>query len=66
MFSIAALLMYLGAAILLILIPGPDLIFVVTQGITNGRKAGVYTSAGLALGNTVHTFLHLFHRQERI
>ncbi|WP_342435654.1 LysE family translocator [Paenibacillus sp. FSL L8-0436] len=51
----ATLFMYLGAAILLILIPGPDLIFAVTQGITNGRKAGVYTAAGLALGNTVHT-----------
>ncbi|MEK5237675.1 LysE family translocator [Paenibacillus sp. FSL L8-0470] len=55
MFSIATLFMYLGAAILLILIPGPDLIFAVTQGITNGRKAGVYTAVGLALGNTVHT-----------
>lgn len=30
MFSIATLFMYLGAAILLILIPGPDLIFAVT------------------------------------
>ncbi|WP_151736362.1 LysE family translocator ['Paenibacillus yunnanensis' Narsing Rao et al. 2020] len=55
MFSISGLLLFMGAAIVLILIPGPDLIFAVTQGITNGRKAGVYTAAGLALGNTVHT-----------
>lgn len=55
MFTASTLLWYLGAAILLILIPGPDLIFAVTQGITSGRKAGVYTAAGLALGNTVHT-----------
>lgn len=55
MFTISTLFLYLGAAVLLILIPGPDLIFAVTQGITSGRKAGVYTAAGLALGNTVHT-----------
>jgi len=55
MFSISTLFLFTGAAVLLILIPGPDLIFAITQGITNGRKAGVYTAAGLALGNTVHT-----------
>ncbi|WP_379127057.1 LysE family translocator [Paenibacillus sp. sgz500958] len=55
MFSISTLFLFIGAAVLLILIPGPDLIFAVTQGITNGRKAGVFTAAGLALGNTVHT-----------
>lgn len=55
MFSITTLLLYVGAAILLILIPGPDLIFAITQGITNGRKAGMYTAVGLAMGNTVHT-----------
>jgi threonine/homoserine/homoserine lactone efflux protein len=55
MFSISTLILFVGAAVLLILIPGPDLIFAVTQGITNGRKAGLYTALGLALGNTVHT-----------
>ncbi|QSF42555.1 MULTISPECIES: LysE family translocator [Paenibacillus] len=55
MFTISTLFLFIGAAVLLILIPGPDLIFAVTQGITNGRRAGVYTAAGLALGNTVHT-----------
>ena len=55
MFSISTLFLFMGAAILLILIPGPDLIFAITQGITNGRKAGIYTAIGLALGNTIHT-----------
>ena len=55
MLSMSTLMLFTGAAVLLILIPGPDLIFAVTQGITNGRKAGIYTAAGLALGNTVHT-----------
>lgn len=56
MFTISSLFLFMGAAVLLILVPGPDLIFAITQGITNGRKAGVYTAVGLALGNTVHTF----------
>jgi threonine/homoserine/homoserine lactone efflux protein len=55
MFSISTLFLFMGAAVLLILIPGPDLIFAITQGVTNGRRAGVYTAIGLALGNTVHT-----------
>lgn len=56
MFSMSSLFLFMGAGVLLILVPGPDLIFAITQGITNGRKAGVYTAVGLALGNTVHTF----------
>ena len=55
MFTISSLLVFLGAAILLILVPGPDLIFAVTQGMTNGKRAGVLTAAGLSLGNIVHT-----------
>ncbi|MHA0857978.1 LysE family translocator [Paenibacillus sp. CMAA1364] len=45
----------MSTSIILILIPGPDLIFAITQAISNGRKAGVYTAIGLSLGNIVHT-----------
>lgn len=55
MFTVSSIVMYMGATVLLILIPGPDLIFAVTQGAANGRRAGVYTAAGLAAGNIVHT-----------
>lgn len=55
MFTLSSLMIFIGASILLILIPGPDLIFAVTQGMTNGRKAGVYTAVGLSLGSIVHT-----------
>ena len=40
---------------MLIIAPGPDIIFVLSQGITAGKKAGVTTAAGLAAGNLVHT-----------
>lgn len=46
---------FLGASILLTLAPGPDNIFVVTQGITRGRKAAVVTALGMCSGISVHT-----------
>lgn len=55
MFTLSSLMLFAGASIILILIPGPDLIFAVTQGMTNGKKAGIYTAVGLSLGNIVHT-----------
>ncbi|NRD77014.1 LysE family translocator [Bacillus sp. BRMEA1] len=55
MFHAATLLLFMGTAIILILIPGPDLLFTITQGMTNGRRAGITTALGLSLGNIVHT-----------
>jgi threonine/homoserine/homoserine lactone efflux protein len=46
---------FLGASMLLTIAPGPDNIFVVTQGITRGRKAAVITAAGMCSGISVHT-----------
>ena len=47
--------LFIGTAIILILIPGPDLIFTVTQGMVHGKKAAIVTAFGLSLGNVVHT-----------
>lgn len=57
MLELQQLLPFVGTAIILILAPGPDIIFTVSQGITNGRLAGFTTAAGLALGNLFHTTL---------
>lgn len=46
---------FLGSAVLLTIAPGPDNIFVITQGISNGRKAGVVTALGLCSGTLFHT-----------
>ena len=55
MVSVSNLLPFLISSILIILAPGPDIIFTLTQGITRGRKAGILTALGLSLGNSVHT-----------
>ena len=50
-----SMICFLGASILLTLAPGPDNIFVVTQGISRGRKAAVFTALGMCSGLSVHT-----------
>jgi threonine/homoserine/homoserine lactone efflux protein len=47
---------YVGAA-LLIMAPGPDFVYVVTQGIARGRWSGVLSAVGISLGLLVHTTL---------
>ena len=46
---------FLGASILLTLMPGPDNIFVLTESVTQGKRNGILTSMGLSLGVLVHT-----------
>ncbi len=60
MFDPTLFLLFIPASILLILAPGPDIIFTITQGVTNGRRAGVATALGLCLGNSVHTIAAAF------
>lgn len=40
---------------ILIITPGPDMIYVITRGISLGRKAGMYSAFGVTLGLMVHT-----------
>ncbi len=48
------MLTYLGAAVLLTLMPGPDNLFVLAQSIVSGARAGIATSLGLCTGLLVH------------
>lgn len=55
MFDATTLSLFIATSLILIIIPGPDLVFTLTQGMTNGKKAGVITAMGLSVGNIVHT-----------
>ncbi|BDV41676.1 LysE family translocator [Geotalea uraniireducens] len=46
---------FLGASVALTLAPGPDNIFVVTQGIARGRRPAIVTALGMCSGISVHT-----------
>lgn len=45
---------FISAAVLLTLMPGPDILFVITQGVTRGRKAAVVFATGLCTGLLFH------------
>jgi threonine/homoserine/homoserine lactone efflux protein len=53
--TIYTLFGFLCASMALTISPGPDNIFVMTQGITRGRKAAIVTALGMCSGITVHT-----------
>ncbi len=53
--EIDSILMFFTASILLALAPGPDNIFVLSQSIVYGRRAGFKITMGLCTGLLVHT-----------
>ena len=46
---------FIGASILLTIAPGPDIIYVLAQGVSNGKRSAVITALGLCSGITIHT-----------
>jgi threonine/homoserine/homoserine lactone efflux protein len=49
--------LFLVASALLTIAPGPDIVYVLTRGISQGPKAGVAAAAGFATGCIFHTVL---------
>lgn len=45
---------FLGVAIVLTLMPGPDILFVIAQSISQNKQAGISTALGLCTGLLVH------------
>ena len=44
----------------LIIVPGPDMLYVITRGMSQGRKAGLLSALGVTLGILVHTVFAAF------
>lgn len=55
MMDLSLMLSFLVVSVLLTLAPGPDILFVIAQSMSNGRRAGIMTALGLASGVIVHT-----------
>lgn len=52
--SISTLALFLPAALLLLIIPGPSVLFIVTRSIDQGRRAGLISVLGTHTGSLVH------------
>ena len=57
MLELDQILLFASTAILLAATPGPDVIYVITRGLTQGRASAMAAAAGFSLGNIVHTAL---------
>lgn len=56
----STLLYFLGASVALTIAPGPDNIFILTQGIARGRKPAIVTALGMCSGISIHTIAAAF------
>lgn len=50
----STLLTFAAGALALTLIPGPNVMFIVSQSIGQGRKAGIFSALGVEAGSIVH------------
>ena len=48
-------ILFVGISWALIIAPGPDMLYVITRGVTHGRKAGMLSAIGVICGILVHT-----------
>ena len=55
MLELTNIYMFIVASFLLCLAPGPDNIYVLTQGMTKSKKAAIVTTLGLTSGLVIHT-----------
>ncbi|AMA59822.1 LysE family translocator [Bradyrhizobium sp. CCGE-LA001] len=56
MFSFQTFLLFLAAATVIAITPGPGIFYIVARTFTGGRAEGVASSVGLGLGGLVHVF----------
>jgi threonine/homoserine/homoserine lactone efflux protein len=48
-------ILFVSVSWALIIAPGPDMIYVITRGVTQGRRAGMLSAVGVICGILVHT-----------
>jgi threonine/homoserine/homoserine lactone efflux protein len=52
--DLPSLLLFAGSAATLVLVPGPNLIYIVTRSVEAGRRAGFASMLGVETGTMVH------------
>ncbi len=58
--QLETLFSFIATSVLLTLMPGPDIIYVLIQSVSNGKKYGIVTALGLVTGIIIHTTLVAF------
>jgi threonine/homoserine/homoserine lactone efflux protein len=60
MFRVVELLSFASSALIIIIVPGPSVLFVISRGVALGRRAALATVLGNALGGLVMALLVAF------
>lgn len=60
MIELTKFLIFVGVSWALIIAPGPDMLYVITRGVTQGRRAGMVSALGVICGILVHTIAAAF------
>ena len=55
MIDVNSYLVFLATVLLICVVPGTDMVYIVTNGISQGVKAGLLASVGMSIGMLVHT-----------
>ena len=53
-------LLFLGAVVVLVLLPGPDMAYMLARTVAQGRRAGVVAAIGINVGAYVHVLAAVF------
>ncbi|MEJ2445454.1 MAG: LysE family translocator [Exilibacterium sp.] len=54
MIDLHSYLLFIVASVLLVIVPGPDMIYMLSRSIAQGRRAGLVAALGINLGGYVH------------
>ncbi|WP_077211963.1 LysE family translocator [Bacillus dakarensis] len=54
MLDIPTIILFVGAALILLVTPGPAVIYIITRSIDQGRAAGVVSALGISAGTLIH------------
>jgi threonine/homoserine/homoserine lactone efflux protein len=60
MLDLTTFLTYFSAALLLAIVPGSGMLYVLARSLHGGRKEGVHSSLGTAVGGSVHVLAAAF------
>jgi len=60
MIGIHNYLLFLVSGFLLNLTPGADTMYIISRSVSQGKRAGVFSAAGISSGSVVHTLLAAF------
>ncbi|KJS87690.1 MAG: RhtB family transporter [Peptococcaceae bacterium BICA1-8] len=58
--DITTLILFAGASLILLITPGPSIIYIMTQSIEQGRSAGIIAVLGIELGSFIHVIAATF------